>query len=426
MESITIRSTKFSINEKDPKPPCGIKKEFKSVETVRKHIETCAICFPPPEDSVPQKKQKSASEADSQIESASLQAGGILEGFFGEERFELSGTSVSRKLSGFFHLTALLRLVSNFPARVDPTTHVEWNDSNLGIQCLFDDWVTPGLQMVWTLLLVDVIFIHPAQSFRGLVVETYDRNRQRDYFGEHTTKKTPSSAPDAFSRYKLIKVSSRPTKFGNSMITLGTKQMNAIFTKVVYQVDNGPHSMDIGQSAGAHVFQPQAFTRVFLSRDSIKAAEGFCKTQSESLPPLTQLRCIFSHFSHVSAYFPARAGLAGELLPFTLFTLESFKLFEKVASAMRTSPSAAVLTREDVTNLNPTTDLHRRICNSLLEAFGDKDKLSIASLNNVLEAAAKELRADVRRANDARFKFASASASASASSSISDLSVEQM
>ncbi|KAG0221442.1 hypothetical protein BGX31_009833, partial [Mortierella sp. GBA43] len=247
MKSITVRSTQFSINEQDPKPPCGIKKEFKSVETVRKHIETCVICLPPPEDS----------EADSQIESASLKAGGPLERIFRDGRFELSGMSLSRKLSGFFHLTGLLRHVSDFPARVDPTTHVEWNDSNLGIQCLFDDWVKPGLQMVWALLLVDVIFINPTQSFRGLVVETSDRNRQRDCFGENKDKKTPSSAPDEFSLYKLIKVSSRPIKLGYSKITLGTKQMSAIFTKVVYQVGNGPHSVDIGQSAGAHVFQPQ-------------------------------------------------------------------------------------------------------------------------------------------------------------------------
>ncbi|KAG0196278.1 hypothetical protein BGX31_005493, partial [Mortierella sp. GBA43] len=88
---------------------------------------------------------------------------------------------------------------------------------------------------------------------------------------------------------------------------------------------------------------------------------------------------------------------------------------------MRASPSAAVLTRKDVTSLNPTTDLHRKICKSLLKAFGNKKELSIASLNDVLEAAANELRVDVRKANDVRFKFASASFLAS----VSDLSVEQ-
>ncbi|KAG0223078.1 hypothetical protein BGX31_008719 [Mortierella sp. GBA43] len=179
-------------------------------------------------------------QVDPEIESASLEAGSFLRRLFGEGNPELSVMLLSIKLAGFSHLAALLRLVSDCPAQINPDTHVEWKESDLGILGLFDEWIKPGLQMVWTLLLADVIFMNPTQSLRGLVVETYDRDHQRDCFAEHRDKKTPLSTPDELSRYKLIKVSSRPAMYGNPMITLGTKQMNAIFTKVILQVHGGP------------------------------------------------------------------------------------------------------------------------------------------------------------------------------------------
>jgi hypothetical protein len=105
----------------------------------------------------------------------------------------------------------------------------------------------PGLQQLWTLLLVDVVFHNflikvkdkgdeeyeedkedeeddgecYEQSLQGCVVETYDRNQDRDCFAEH--KKTASSAPDGTHRYRKIKVCTISSLYGISVITLGTR-----------------------------------------------------------------------------------------------------------------------------------------------------------------------------------------------------------
>ncbi|KAG0209856.1 hypothetical protein BGX31_002040, partial [Mortierella sp. GBA43] len=157
--------------------------------------------------------------------------------------------------------------------------------------------------------------------------------------------------------------------------------MNAIFTKMVLKTNkdgNVATKMEVRQSAGGTTFKALPSTRVFLSKSSIDAARNHSGTRfSDSpFPPLAHLRCTFSHFGHVSAYYSARAGHAGDLgeMPATLFTLPNFDLFAKIATAMMTDPNTAVLKMEDVEKLGETTAMRREIRQSLLNLFKVKDK----------------------------------------------------
>ncbi|KAG0196712.1 hypothetical protein BGX31_005205, partial [Mortierella sp. GBA43] len=109
---------------------------------------------------------------------------------------------------------------------------------------------------------------------------TYDRNHERDSFAERKDTKAISSAPSGNHWYERIKVSSRSAMLGgSSVIVVGTERMNVIFTNAVLKdSEKGSEEMEIGQSAGAG-FEPGPTTRVFLSKDSIEAAQKHDGTQ---------------------------------------------------------------------------------------------------------------------------------------------------
>lgn len=309
-------------------------------KALRNHIERCMKC--------PSIKR---SRVDLPVvEIASLQLSEELERILGRMRLNVSVTGMTRTEIGALRCETRVEVVKEWPVLVDPSTHVEWDDTDLGIEGLFNDLEeSPGLQQKWTLLLKDVVLCHRTRTVQCCVVETYDRNHRRDSFAERQDTKAISSAPSGDHCYERIKVSSRPAMSGGSSVIIVGTEMNAIFTNVALKDEKDSHEVGIGQSAGAGSFEPSPTTRVFLSKYSIEAAQKHRGTRFAEavVPPLAQLPGIFSHFHHKSAYFSARAGQAGKS-PATVFTLPDFRLFAVIASAMMKDPTTAVLNRGDV------------------------------------------------------------------------------
>lgn len=266
--------------------------------------------------------------------------------------------------------------------------------------------------------MMDIIFYNSTgEHVRGLVTETYDRNHTRDYFSEQTTKKADLSVPNGCHRHHLVRVTKRPATFGNEVIVLGTREMNAIFPLMVCHAKDGSREVEIGASSGVGLFKPCDSTAVYLSKASIDAAKKHIgNTFNETfLPRLAQLRSIRQGFDQLSAYFSARAGNM-ETMPPTIFTLWEFdctpeqqrvsRFFAGIACNVWTNTKSAVLKKGEVQNLANEREEGleqavglRQAVDDLLEFFKDNDELLIIGnklLSRKLAAVAVQL--DVRSA----------------------------
>ncbi|KAG0226474.1 hypothetical protein BGX31_007290, partial [Mortierella sp. GBA43] len=167
--------------------------------------------------------------------------------------------------------------------------------------------------------------------------------------------------------------------------------MNALCTEMVLNDGIISPRIEFGATAGATFFEPKDKTRIFLSRASMEAAKAHegIRLSETYLPSLDQLRSVFTQFDHESAYFSARAGIAGRL-PSTIFTLPDFKLFEVIASAVIKNSDSAVLERKTVEQVDcgARTKLRKSV-KSLLKHFKKEGKSELTILGD--EKLAKEL-----------------------------------
>lgn len=124
------------------------------------------------------------------------------------------------------------------------------------------------------------------------------RSRKFDCFAEKMEiGKKPSRPSDRQRLYSKITASMRSFDHGREFITLGTDSMNAIFTAVICQDPNGS-SVQVGLTAGSGSIQVDGATRIFLDMESVKTARDQTEDRfTTEFDLLSQLRCIFSHFS---------------------------------------------------------------------------------------------------------------------------------
>ncbi|KAF9345364.1 hypothetical protein BGX34_004826, partial [Mortierella sp. NVP85] len=314
---------------------------FKSKETFRKHVLSCQSCTDA--DSPPNKRQRIVPEVAPEATSEATTEVEQPVHLSSKEISQLAqlGAEVLRCLdkldSSTINLiqgipstsTKIPRKVSDWPSLVNSDHFIERDDSDLGINGLFDVWgESEGLQQKWTLLLVDAILVSADQTCQGRTVETYNRNRSEDAFAEHLGKKALSSVPSDEGVYKKIMVCTRPVESSN-YITLGTTTMNAIFTVAAFKNSDGVREVGVGATACADYFRACATTRVFLAKDSIKAAKEHVGTRFNfPLKATYSLRAVFTNFQDESAFLYARAAredlrLPGQM-PTTVFTLGDF------------------------------------------------------------------------------------------------------
>jgi hypothetical protein len=97
-------------------------------------------------------------------------------------KLQICLTEVTKTKTGSFQCKTKIELVTKWPELVDSKSYVEWDDSDLGISGLFDDWDKPGQQQKWTLLLKDATLCNETSTLQGCVVETFDRDHGRDRF----------------------------------------------------------------------------------------------------------------------------------------------------------------------------------------------------------------------------------------------------
>ncbi|KAF9344515.1 hypothetical protein BGX34_005588 [Mortierella sp. NVP85] len=367
------------------KAPCG--NVSKSERSLKDHVRKCSQCREGPP---PPKKQKVALNVvpdvfpEINIVVPPSRVGQVFTKTFKGKKYHFASTGISDATD------AEDDAEDDWPALVDRETHVLWDDTDQGIEGLFDSWDTPGLQQKWNLLTTDIIFSNPTgEIIKGLVTETYDRCHTRDYFSEQTKKKADSSLPNGTHRHQLVRVTTRPASHNNEAIVLGTEEMNAIFPLMVYHSKDGSKEVEIGQSAGVGLFRPCSSTAVYLSMASIKAAKEHkgIEFPDSLLPRLDQLRSIRTGFHHMSTYFSARVGHVG-MMPPTIFTLGIgghnttddqnmvSGLFRGIALDVWEKASSAVLKRETVGSLTVSGRFLDEV-QKLLEFFGDQHELLI-------------------------------------------------